>query len=197
MALNSEAVFTAAKGYVFVGEVGTAVKPTGADVRDFDGDTLDLVGWTDLGHTDREDLPEFGFEGGDVETRGTWRNQVLREVITEAATDYVIVTLSQFDDEAFTLYYGVENSADPVTEAGEFVVMDTASATVEKAFLIIIEDGKERIAFYSPKASVRREDSIELAVDEFGKMPVRASFLKEAGQPLFAWIPGADPVESP
>lgn len=191
MALNNDAVFTAAKGYVFIGQVGVAQKPTADDIRDFDGETLDVPGWTDLGHTDREDLPEFGFEGGDVETRGTWRVQVLREVITEAATDYVIVTLSQFDEEAYKLYYGVENhqTAGP----GEFVVWDTATGTFERSFLIIIEDGDRRVAFYAPAASIRRDDSIEMAVDEFSKMPVRASFLKKEGQPLFSWIVGADP----
>lgn len=192
MALDQNAIFTAAKGFVYTGPVATAVKPTPTQIAAFDEGTGLGATWTDLGHTDREDLPEFGFDGGDTETRGTWRAAALREVITEVAVDYVVVTLSQFDDEGLSLYYGVENGSDV---KGEFSVMNSATATLERAFCIIIEDGPYKIGFYAPRVSVRRDDSIEMAVDEFSKMPIRASFLKRDGAdiggdpyPLFTWI---------
>lgn len=186
MALNNDAVFTAAKGYVYVGTVGTAVKPTPTEIAAFtEGTGLTATGWTDLGHTSREDLPEFGFEGGDTETRGTWRAASLREVVTEVAVDYVVVTLHQFDDTGLSLYYGVENaSADP----GEFAVADSSTATVERALCIVMEDGPFKIAFYAPRASIRREDAIEMAVDEFSTLPLRATFLKPSSGNLFTWI---------
>jgi hypothetical protein len=143
------------------------------------------AGWTDLGHTSREDLPEFGFEGGETETRGTWRAAALREVVTEVAVDYVIVTLHQFDEEGLSLYYGVENAS---TENGEFAVADSATSTVERSICIVMVDGDVKIAFYAPRVSIRREDSIEMAVDEFALMPIRATFLKPTSGNLFTWI---------
>jgi hypothetical protein len=59
---------------------------------------------------------------------------------------------------------------------------------LEKALLIIIVDGDTKIAFYSPKASIRRDDSIQLKVDDFGALPIRATFLKYGSRNKFEWI---------
>lgn len=189
MSLNESAIFTAATGYVYVSSVGFT-KPTPAEITGHDPQT-GLTGWTDLGHTSREDLPEFGFEGGDTETRGTWRAAALREVVTEVAVDYVIVRLHQFDDEGLALYYGVDNAS---STAGEFAVGNTTTATVERSLAIVMEDGADRIGFYAPRVSVRRDDAIEMGVDEFSVLPIRATFLKNEGAGdtnLFTWINSA------
>jgi len=185
MALDDNALFTAATGYVYTGEVGVAEKPTPYHIANFDGVTFTPSGWTDLGHTSREDLPEFGFEGGDTETRGTWRNAALREVVTEAAVDYVIIRLHQFDDEGLSLYYGVPNAS---TVKGEFAVANSSTATVERALCMIIVDGENKIGLYAPRASIRRDDSIEMSVDEFSVLPLRCTFLKRGTENVFTWI---------
>lgn len=185
MALDANALFTAAKGYVFAGVPGTATKPTPAQISGFTEATGLGAGWTDLGHTSREDLPEFGFEGGETETRGTWRAAALREVITEQAVDYAVIRLHQFDDEGLALYYGVENNSNVV---GEFEVLDAATSTTERSLCIVMEDGLYKIGFYAAKASIRRDDSIEMAVDEFSVLPIRATFLKPDTGGMFSWI---------
>jgi hypothetical protein len=141
-------------------------------------------GWSTLGHTSRGDLPEFGFDGGDTEVRGTWQNESLREVVTKPIADYLTLFLQQFDTQAFELYYGKDASK----AAGVFGVASGTAAPVEKALLIIIVDGETKIGFYSPKASVRRDDSISLATDEFASLPVRATFLKYGSSNKFEWI---------
>jgi hypothetical protein len=184
MALNNNAVFTAARGYIYTGAVANDA-PTPTEIDGFDPDTFAVAGWNSIGHTSREDLPEFGFEGGDVETRGTWQAEVLKEVITEALADHVTFKLHQFDEEGLSLYYGVTNAS---STTGVFEVSNSAVGTTERALLIVVVDGSNKIAFYAPKASIRREDAIELAVDEFSALPLRATFLKEPGSPLFQWI---------
>ncbi len=184
MALNESAVITAAKGYIYTAPVGTAA-PTAAQISAHDPLT-GFTEWENIGHTARDELPVFGFEGGETETRGSWQNAVLREVVTEAASDYVTFNLLQFDDTALGLYYGAEN---PSTDPGVFAVADAPSGTVNKALLIVIVDGDVNVAFHAPKVSIRREDSLELAVDDFAYMPLRATFVKNDGSPyLFAWI---------
>jgi hypothetical protein len=141
-------------------------------------------GWTSIGHTSRGDLPEFGYDGGDTEVKGTWQNESLREVITSPIADYLTLLLHQFDTDTFELYYG----KDAAPESGVFGVSGTTTAAVEKALLIIIQDGDTKIGFYSPKASIRRDDSISLAVDDFAALPVRATFLKHGSKNKFEWI---------
>lgn len=141
-------------------------------------------GWTSVGHTSREDLPEFGFDGGDTEVRGTWQNESLREVVTEPIADYLTMFLQQFDIQSFELYYG----KDAAKQTGVFGVAGGTPTPVEKSLLIIIVDGDVKIGFYAPKASIRRDDSVQLSVDEFASLPVRATFLKYGSANKFEWI---------
>ena len=148
--------------------------------------TTTTAGWTNLGHTSREDLPEPGFDGGDTETRGTWQNAAVKEVITDVAVDYITFNLHQFDDVALSLYYGQDNG--PGAVAGEFRVQSAPTATQERSFLMVIVDGTDKIGFYARKASMRREGSITLGVDEFSVLPMRATFVKDGSSELFRWI---------
>lgn len=196
MAQNDEAVFTAARGYILTAPVGTAA-PTPTDISDF-ASAKDLSIFADyetVGHTAREELPVFGFEGGETETKGTWQNASFKQVVTEVPSDYVTFNLHQFDDTALGFYYGVDGG----TTQGVFAVQDAPTTTVDRALLIVILDGDNAVAFHASKAGIKREESIELAVDEFAYLPLRATFLKNDTDPLFSWISEAtiNPAPSP
>lgn len=186
MALDDNAVLTAAVGYVYTAAAGTDA-PDPDDLA-----TLNLTtpsGWTpatwvNIGHTSRNDLPEFGYEGGDSEVKGTWQKKKLREVIAEDPVDYLTIFLQQFDEQALGLYYGENASA----TAGVFGVSGSTADPVEKALFMVIEDGDFRIGFHAHKASIRRDDSIQLSADEFGSLPIRATFLQHESELLFSWI---------
>jgi hypothetical protein len=186
MSQNDSAVFTAAVGYVYVANASTDAPAPDALA------TLNLLspsgwtgatGWADIGHTSRNDLPQFGFEGGDTEIRGSWQKKKLREVTTNDPIDSLTVQLLQFDDESLGLYYGPNASVTP----GIFGVSGTAPA-VEKALLVVIEDGTERLGFWVPKASIKRDDAIQLPIDDFAAMPIKATFLDDGTNNLFEWI---------
>lgn len=183
MALNDTAVITAAKGYIFTAPVGTAA-PTPTEVDTFNPAT-GITGWTNIGHTSRDELPEFGFDGGDTETRGTWQNEALRTVVTDPAVDFVTFRLHQFDEEGLSLYYGVSNSSSVV---GEFTVQAASTSATERALLIVVVDGPTNIGFYARKTAIRRDDAIGLAVDEFATLPLRATFLKDGTNELMRWL---------
>lgn len=187
MAIDDDAVLTAAKGYIFVAPQDT-VSPSDAVIDAFTPSVTGLApAWQNLGHTSRDDLPEFGFEGGDTETRGTWQNEVVRQIITEAAVDYVTFNLLQFDVETLELYYGATNAA--AASSSRYTVQSVATSLPTRALLIIIVDGDTNVAFYAPRTSIRREDAVSLATDEFGQLPVRATVLG-GGSELFSWIGG-------
>ena len=141
-------------------------------------------GWKSVGHTSRGDLPEFGFDGGKTEVRGTWQNESLREIQTEPVADYLSMFLHQFDTNSFELYYGEDASS----VSGVFGVASGNVPPVERALLVIIMDGSEKLGFYSPKASIRRDDSIELQEDDFAALPVKATFLKYGSNNKFEWV---------
>lgn len=183
MALNDNAVLTAAKGYIFTAPEGTAA-PTPAEVSSFNP-VNGFSGWDNIGHTSRDELPEFGFDGGDTETRGTWQNEALKTVVTEAAVDYVTFQLHQFDEEGLRLYYGTPNSS---TVDGQFTVASSPGGATRRALLIVIVDGETKIAFYAPKTDIRRDDAMALSVDEFAALPLRATFLGGDPNGLFSWI---------
>jgi len=193
MAINDNAVFTAAKGYVLLAAEGTAA-PTPADVAAFDpevgitslaADGIATVEWDSVGHTAEDELPEFGFDGGDSEVKGTWQNPALKEVITDPAVDFMTFSLHQFDEAALELYYGVTNSSATV---GQYDVDDAPTTTTKRALLVILVDGDINVAFHATKAGIKREGAIELDREELTTLPLRATFLKMTGKKLFSWI---------
>jgi hypothetical protein len=185
MAMNDDAVLTAAVGYVYTGPVGTAAPtPTELPTIDLeDPSTWTANGWDSIGHTSRGEMPEFGFDGGNSEVRGSWQKKKLKDVTTEDPVDYLTMFLHQFDEEAFSLYYGANVSTTP----GVFGVKSGADP-LEKAFLVVILDGEERLGFRSARASVKRDDSIQLPIDDLAALPIRATFLDYQSDPLFEWI---------
>lgn len=145
-------------------------------------------GWEPIGHTGEEDLPEFGYDGGDTETKGSWQKKSLKEITTESPVDYVTVKALQFDPKTLELYYGKNASK----EANVFGVDNPAQGGVERAVLIVMVDGLFKISFSAAKASVRRDESISLSGEEFSTLPLRATFTKHPGRHLYEWtIPAA------
>ncbi|SIJ96944.1 Uncharacterised protein [Mycobacteroides abscessus subsp. abscessus] len=154
------------------------------------GSTADITpvtaanGWKMTGHTSRDDLPEFGKDGGDTEVKGTWQNKALRETLSgDPRVDFVTAILEQFDRGNLELYYG----EDDTNEDGVFNV-DGDFAPVERALLIVIVDGDVSVGFHAPKTSIRGDDSIAMDTDNFVGFPVRMTFLKMGARKLFSWI---------
>lgn len=167
----------------FVGDLfGTevAVESATATITEF----AKPLGWEPIGHTAEEELPEFGFEGGESENRGTWQKKNLRSVSSEAPVDYVTIRAQQFDLPTLELYYGKNASK----VANVFGVDDPSAAGIDKAILIVLVDGLFKIAFSAAKATVGRDESISLSSDDFATMPLRGTFVKHPGRHLFEWI---------
>lgn len=186
---------SAEAGYAiaFVGDLYGKSVEVSADGADLTGgstpkavatETSAANGWEPIGHTDEEELPEFGYEGGETEAKGSWQKKNLKEVSTENPVDYVTVKALQFDPATLELYYGKNDS----NIEGVFGVNGSAKGGVEKAILIVMVDGLFKIGFSAAKSSVRRDESITLATDAFSTLPLRSTFIKHPGRHLFEWI---------
>ena len=186
MAENDDAVLTAAVGYVYVNAVGAAA-PTPAQLKTLNlADTstwgVGMNTWKSVGHTSRGTLPEFGFEGGESEVKGSWQKKKLREINSEDPIDFLTVVLHQFDEDSLSLYYGPNAS----TTEGVFGV--DVSQVNEKAGLVIIEDGDLRLGHHFFKSSVKRDDAIELPIDDLAALPVRFTYLDHLDKLPFYWL---------
>jgi hypothetical protein len=191
MALNDDAVFTAANGYIYKAAASNVTPPTEQAIFDFVDEATVLTGFEIIGHTSRDDLPEFGFDGGDTETKGTWQKSALKTVQTDPPVDFVTFNLVQFDADTFELYYGAPNEA----TGASYGTNAPVGGETKSSFLVVLVDGSNKIAFYANNAGLRREDAIGLAVDDFGVLPMRATVLDRpaaATQLKFLWIPGVD-----
>jgi hypothetical protein len=141
-------------------------------------------GWIQVGHTSREKMPEFGFDGGKQTLKGTWQKKSLREVQTgDPVADSVKLTLEQFDRTSLELYYGADAAGTP----GVFGV-DGNFTPVEKSFLTVLVDGDDAIGFYAAKASIQRDAAIALPIDDFAGFPIIATFLDYRNLRLYDWI---------
>lgn len=193
MAHIDEAVLTPGTGFIFVAAPGTA-RPSEALIESYTAmDDDHFPGWISIGHTSRDDLPQFGFDGGDSEVQGTWSNATFREVVTEAPSDFVTFNALQFDEQVLGLYYGV---TDAVAGDGILEVTDAPTSTTNRALLVVIIDGPRRVAFHAASTSIRREDAVELATDSFAAFPLRATFLKLPGTPIYSWVGVSGAVSS-
>lgn len=141
-------------------------------------------GWVNVGHTSRDDLPEFGFDGGKKQMRGTWQRKRLREVdAADPVEDSLKFTLEQWDKDSLELYFG-EDAADTdgvFGVSGDFV-------PVEKSVFVVLVDGDARVGFYASKAQISRDASIKMPLDNFAGLPVKATFLNYGTRRLYDWI---------
>jgi hypothetical protein len=186
MAQNDAAVVTAAYGYIYTAPNGTPA-PTPAQLKTINlsnPSSWTATGWTSAGHTSENKLPEWGFSGGEPETKGSWQKRKLRDIDKGDRVDFLTATLLQFDLNSLGLYYGANTSSVP----GEYGVSGDPDVN-EKAVLVVIVDGALRLGFYVYRASVTRDSKIDLPKDDLAMLPVKFKFLDYANQPtLFKWI---------
>lgn len=180
-----DAVLTPGTGFIFVAAPGTA-RPAEALIESYvPMDDTHFPGYSSVGHTSRDDLPQFGFDGGTSEVQGTWSNANFREVVTEVPSDFVTFNALQFDEQVLGLYY---SQVDGTPSDGILEVTNAPTSTINKALLVIVVDGPRRVAFHAASTSIRREDAIQFATDSFAAFPLRATFLKLAPNPIYSWV---------
>lgn len=184
MAVNDNAVLLPGVGHLLLGAVA-AGKPTLSNLTAFAADTSTLpAGFTNLGHTDLDEILQFGKEGGDTEVKGSWQNASLREITTTAAVDYLVIkSLQIIDNTVLSLYHGGGSAA----TANEFAWPDNPTPQ-ERALCLIMLDGTMPLALYAAKVSIRAEAEMEFAGDDFAKAPLRMTFLKDGASPRAVWI---------
>jgi len=164
--MNDDAAIVAGGGYIFFAEPNTS-KPTVRDPLNPGPE------WTNIGHTSREDLPEFGRDGDDPEALGSWQNSKLR-MTTPDITYTVTFQALQASADTYRFYFGA--GPDAIQPDGSVRIPATPIPQIQ-ALLVVLVDGKNFVPLWHPRVSLLGSDSVEMAVDEFVIFPITATFL--------------------
>ncbi|QPB09771.1 major tail protein [Streptomyces phage Shady] len=167
MALDNDAVVVPGTGYVYLGTANTTAKPTGS----FDP-LAPGTGWASIGHTSLENGIEFGRDGDDPETLGSWQNPKLRTTNPDVTYTISLAAL-QASKETYELYFGAGPGA---TVGGVFKIPAKPNAQ-SKALLIVIVDGEQMLPLYFPNVSLLGSDAIAMDPAALLEFPIKGTIL--------------------
>ncbi|QPB09550.1 major tail protein [Streptomyces phage Sycamore] len=175
MALDNTQVVVPGTGYVYLGiaddGAGTpTAKPTGS----FDP-LAPGTGWNSIGHTSLENGIEFGRDGDDPETLGSWQNPKLRTTNPDVTYTLSLAAL-QASKETYELYFGAGEGA---TVNGVFKIPAKPQAQ-SRALLIVIVDGEQMLPLYFPNVSLLGSDAIAMDPAALLEFPIKGTILSGA-----------------
>ncbi|QPB09697.1 major tail protein [Streptomyces phage Shaeky] len=170
MAQNDTEVILPGTGYVYLATPNTA-KPAGS----FDP-LAPGVGWDSIGHTSLENGIEFGRDGDDPETRGSWQNPKLRTTNPDV-TYTIALNALQASVETYKLYFGASDGA--VQADGSFKIPAKPTAQ-SKALLLVLVDGEQMLPVYFPNVSLLGSDAITFDPTALLEFPISGTILAGA-----------------
>lgn len=179
MPFNSAATTIPGKGTVLVAAPDTAaptnyltLDPTSGGAT---GPITGATGWSALGHTSRENNVALSKDGGDVTVSGSWWEEVLRS--NRAPTNWTVTVNSiQIDSTTLGLAFG-GGTLDTV--AGSYEVGDIVPQN-KALFILIVDNGGNRMALYIPNTSVSIGDAPEFAIDAFFEIQLSGAIQNSA-----------------
>jgi hypothetical protein len=185
MALDDTEVLIPATGYVFLnatlGAAAPALTPSATAALDLTAATL-ATGWTNMGHTSRDDNVSLGRDGGDVTTVGTWQASALRTSVAPITYTLTLNAL-QANNETFQLYFG----GGSIAGTDYYDMPDNATAQ-DRALYVVFVDGTKRLPLWVPKASIIGSDAVEADPEDFLQFNLSATFVKHATDPIGRWF---------
>ncbi|MFJ8394391.1 hypothetical protein [Streptomyces sp. NPDC094144] len=174
MALDNTEVVVPGTGYVYIGiaDNGSGT-PTAKPSGTFDP-LAPGTGWESIGHTSLENGIEFGRDGDDPETLGSWQNPKLRT--TNPDVTYTLgLNALQASAETYRLYFGANEGAMDA-ETGTFKIPAKPTAQ-SRALLIVIVDGTQMLPLYFPNVSLLGSDAIAMDPAALLEFPIKGTIL--------------------
>lgn len=164
--IDSEVVLPGT-GYVYLANPNTA-KPAAP----FDP-LSPGTGWDAIGHTSLENGIEFGRDGDDPETRGSWQNPKLRTTNPDVTYSLTLNAL-QASADTYKLYFGAGDGA--VQADGSFKIPAKPVAQA-KAVLIVVVDATQMLPIYFPNVSLLGSDAITFDPTALLEFPITGTIL--------------------
>lgn len=159
MALDNSALILPGRGTVFIGDPD-ATPPTAADLATL-SPTAPPTGWDCLGHTSRDNTVALSKDGGDATQQGSWWDDAID---TSYAPINWTMTINSLQVDALTL--GLAFGGGTLNTTDGFYDFSNITA-VNKAVLVLMVGGANRMAMYAPNQSLALGDAPSISVDAF------------------------------
>lgn len=166
--MGVEVTQIAGQGWVFTADVDTAIP----DLTKFNEANLKgLSGWTWIGHTSKENLPEISYDGGDVTSYDTWDTPAMRSDKAPIKWGATLNVVSLDQDVLKTAFPG--GAWDESTGAYALPAkIDAKNAAV----LIVVKDTLNGYGgFYFPNGAVSTGGAPKLNVEGYTETPITVS----------------------
>jgi hypothetical protein len=168
MGANKSATIVPGHGTVFVADVNTPM-PAGG-LADFNLTGPAPSGWTNIGHTSKDNTAAFSKSGGEPTTLDTWLADQVDTIY--ASTSWSLgVNALQFDEDNLNLAFGGFLDTD-----GGYVV-PSSNPGLDKAIFLLATDGTGKLGFYIPNTSTALGDAPSIDTTKFTELPLSASIL--------------------
>lgn len=166
LAIDNTALVVASRGSIFTAPANTALPAGGimAFAQVMSGLATTITGWTRIGNTSRENLPEFSIEAGDTTSLGTWDTERVRTVYGASSVSWTLHP-SQLDAETVKW---VANGWGTTDDA----VIPASGWQFTAAYVIVVFDGTMVSGLYLPNNDSIMTGLPSLAVDGFSEMEV-------------------------
>lgn len=173
-------------GHVYYGTHSATDAPDLSSYSFGNGSTLEGEGWKWLGDVSAENMIEFESDGGDTTTKRTWDRtgvRATREDVTHSMTINAVGIGKDVFEVAFP-----GSAYDE--EAGIWKL--NLSGSVEKAILIVVEEGTTVSGWYFPKVSLAGSMPT-LSTEEFTEIPISGTILgSDVDGTTVGYIPAVD-----
>jgi hypothetical protein len=167
MAVDPTALVIPGRATVFHAPVNAALPADPLTVFDINAENI-ATGWTNLGHTSKDNTVNFAREGGEATTINTYLADAVRTVYSSVAWTLNIPAL-QFDQDVLDMAFNGDFDTD-----GGYIIPGAASAT-SRALFLLFEDGTGKLGFYIPNTTVTLGDVPSFSPEAFTELPLVAS----------------------
>jgi hypothetical protein len=172
MGADSQTLMIPARGTIYTSAPNT--KPPKNPLTAFDITKDGPTGWTNLGHTSKENLIGFTKEGGERESLGTFLAESVRTTQSDVSWG---ITVNALQITKETLDLAFDGAVDTTT--GGYTVAGGGSKNV--GAFILFQDLTAKLGFWLPSIDMSLGDAPSLDTANFFEFPLSASILSVDG----------------
>lgn len=166
MAADKTALIVPGHGTLFISDAGTAMPASPLTAFTLKG--TPPTGWTNVGHTSKDNTAAFNRDGGDATPLDSWLEDGV-DTIYDAVNWALGFNPIQVDKD--TLDLGFNGWVD--TDGG-YVIPSTQTG-IDKALFLLATDGTGKLGFYAPNTNVNTGDAPSIDVSKFFEIPLSAA----------------------
>jgi len=169
MGVNRDALIIPGHGTLFTGPKNTVLPDDPLSAFTLNGKPP--TGWDNVGHTSKDNAPEFKRDGGEATMENSWLEDGVKAIYSAVAWKFG-AKLIQVDASTLDLSFGGR-----FDERDGGYIVPNSSTGIEKAIFLLGVDGTGRIGFYLPNTSINLEDAPSMDAGKFLEFPILASIL--------------------